>query len=82
MIAISSKQTSRRINQLGLNLQNRRALGALTLLPFPKDGLFAVQDIVDAQNRLVVEYSNASRGGRKDLLQNWDTLRGGALPQD
>jgi hypothetical protein len=54
--------------------QNRRTLGALTLLPFPKDGLFAVQDIVDAQNRPVVEYSNASRGGRKDLLQNWDTL--------
>jgi hypothetical protein len=54
--------------------QNSRALGALTLLPFPKDGLFKVQDVVDAQNRPVVEYSNASRGGPKNVLQNWDTL--------
>ena len=54
--------------------QNSRTLGALTLLPFPKDGLFKVQDVVDAQNRPVVEYSNASRGGPKNVLQNSDTL--------
>lgn len=54
--------------------QNGRALGALTLLPFPKDRLFKVQDVVDAQNRPVVEYSNASRGGPKNVLQNWDTF--------
>src|SRR5689334_16555540 len=54
--------------------QNHRALGALTLLPFPKDDLFKVQDVVDAQNRPVVEYSNDSRGGPKNVLQNSDTL--------
>jgi hypothetical protein len=54
--------------------QNSRALGALTLLPFPKDGLFKVQDVVDAQNRPVMEYSNASRRGPKNVLQNWDIL--------
>lgn len=54
--------------------QNSRALGALTLLPFPTDNLFKVQDVVDAQDRPVVEYSNASRGGPKDTLQNWDIL--------
>jgi hypothetical protein len=54
--------------------QNSQTLGALTLLPFPKDGLFKVQDVVDAQNRPVAEYSNASRGGPKNVLQNWDIL--------
>jgi hypothetical protein len=54
--------------------QNHRPLGALTLLPFPKDDLFKVQDVVDAQNRPVVEYSNDSRGGPKNVLQNSDTL--------
>jgi hypothetical protein len=54
--------------------QNHRALGALTLLPFPKDDLFKVHDVVDAQNHPVVEYSNDSRGGSKNVLQNSDTL--------
>ena len=54
--------------------QDGRALGALLLQPFPKDDLFKVQDVVDAQNRPVGEYSNASRGGPKNVLQNWDTL--------
>jgi hypothetical protein len=54
--------------------QNNRTLGALTLLPFPKDDLFKVQDVVDAQNRPVVEYSNDSRGGPKNVLQNSDSL--------
>ena len=54
--------------------QNHRTLGALTLPPFPKDDLFKVQDVVDAQNRPVVEYSNDSRGGPKNVLQNSDTL--------
>jgi hypothetical protein len=54
--------------------QNHRALGALTLLPFPKYDLFKVQDVVDAQDRPVVEYSNDSRGGAKNVLQNSDTL--------
>ncbi|MGH3428788.1 MAG: hypothetical protein ACRDQZ_14685, partial [Mycobacteriales bacterium] len=54
--------------------QNGRVLGALTLLPFPKDSLFKVQDVVDARNRPVEEYSNASRGGSKTVLQNWDIL--------
>ena len=54
--------------------QNGRSLGALTLQPFPKDGLFKIQDIMNAQNQPVVEYSNASRGGPKNVLQNWDIL--------
>jgi hypothetical protein len=54
--------------------QNHRPLGALALLPFPKDDLFKVQDVVDAQNRPVVEYSSDSRGGSKNVLQNSDTL--------
>lgn len=54
--------------------QEGRVLGALTLLPFPDDGLFKVRDVVDAQNRPVGEYANASRGGARNVLQNWDTL--------
>jgi hypothetical protein len=54
--------------------QNGRALGTLLLQPFPKDDLFKVQDVVDAQDRPVGEYSNASRGGPKNVLQNWDML--------
>jgi hypothetical protein len=54
--------------------QNRRVIGALTLLPFPKDDFIKVRDVVDAQNRPVVEYSNDSRGGPKNVLQNSDTL--------
>jgi hypothetical protein len=54
--------------------QDRRLLGGLTLLPFPNDGLFKVRELMDAQNRPVEEYSNASRGGAKNVLQNWDTL--------
>jgi hypothetical protein len=60
---------------VGIKLtKNGRALGALTLLPFPRDSLFKVQDVVNAQNRPVAEYSNASRGGPKNVLQNWDVL--------
>lgn len=54
--------------------QDGRPLGALTLQPFPQDDLFKVRDVVDAQNHPVVEYSNASRGGAKNVLQNWDNL--------
>jgi hypothetical protein len=54
--------------------QDGRPIGALTLLPFPEDGLFKVQDVVDARSRPVAEYSNSSRGGPKNVLQNWDTL--------
>lgn len=54
--------------------QDGRLLGALTLQPFPRDDLFKVRDVVDAQNHPVVAYSNASRGGAKNVLQNWDYL--------
>jgi hypothetical protein len=54
--------------------QDGRPIGALTLLPFPEDGLFKVQDVVDARSRPVAEYSNSGRGGPKNVLQNWDTL--------
>jgi hypothetical protein len=54
--------------------QDRRILGGLTLLPFPNDGLFKVREVVDAQNRPMEEYSNDSRGGAKNVLQNWDTF--------
>lgn len=48
--------------------QDGRLLGALTLQPFPGDDLSKVRDVVDAQNHPVVEYSNASRGGTKNVL--------------
>jgi hypothetical protein len=52
--------------------QNSRPIGALTLLPFPADGLFKVQDVVDSRSQPVGEYSNSTRGGPKNVLQNWD----------
>ena len=75
IITISFKWISRRIGQLASNL--RRITGPLErsrCYSFPKDDLFKVQDVVDTQNRPVVEYSNDSRGGSKNLLQNSDTL--------
>jgi hypothetical protein len=54
--------------------QDGRPLGALTLQPSPRDNLFKVRDVVDAQNHPVAEYSNASRGGTRNVLQNWDTM--------
>jgi hypothetical protein len=46
---------------------------ALTFIFFEDNALFRIVSVVDASCQ-PVEYKNASRGGQRDALQNWDYL--------
>lgn len=50
-----------------------RPVVALTFIIFEEDNLFKVGSVVDAACQ-PVEYANSSRGGARDVLQNWDSL--------
>lgn len=55
--------------------ENRETIGAMTFNVFPEDDLFKVDTIIDAQCQPITQFENASRGGNKAVLQNWDTLK-------
>jgi hypothetical protein len=47
-------------------------IGALTFRPLADNELFRLESLVDASCRPVDEVRNASRGGDRRVLQNWD----------
>jgi len=47
---------------------------ALTYIVFEEDNLIKISSVVDASCQ-PVEYINATRGGARDVLQNWDSLK-------
>jgi len=46
---------------------------AVTFIFFENNALFKIVSVVDASCQ-PVEYKNATRGGQRDALENWDTL--------
>ncbi len=51
-----------------------RPVVALTYIVFEEDNLIKISSVVDASCQ-PVEYFNSSRGGARDVLLNWDSLK-------
>ena len=49
-------------------------VGAVSFNFYPSDGLFKLDEVVDAQCKPMEQFRNQSRGGDKRVLQDWDTL--------
>jgi len=54
---------------------NNRSIGAIRFDFLPTNLIFKVESVVDARCKLIEDYSNITRGGDKNLLQNYDSLR-------
>ncbi len=50
-------------------------IGAMRFMLIPANSIFKVETVVDAACRPLEDYLNASRGGDKHVLQNWDSLK-------
>lgn len=50
-------------------------VGAMRIAFYPDNALFKIESVVDARCRPIDEYANVTRGGDKQVLQNWDTVR-------
>lgn len=71
---IAADQT--KAGTIGLRLtNNNRSIGATRFAFFPTSEIFKIEAIVDERCERIEEYSNTSRGGDKNVLQNYDTLR-------
>jgi hypothetical protein len=46
---------------------------AITYIYFEEDSLFKIGSVVDAACQ-PLEFANASRGGAREVLENWDSL--------
>lgn len=70
----SSNQNS--IGPFGIRLtQNGTMIGALSFLFFTDSRLFKITSVVDSSCQPVNEYSNATRGGDPNAIQNTDALK-------
>ena len=64
------------IGPMGIRLtQNGKMIAALSFLFFTDGHLFKITSAVDSNCQTVAEYSNASRGGDPNAIQNDDTLK-------
>lgn len=54
--------------------ENRQLMGAIKFSFFPTNNMFKVETVIDAGCQIIEEYKNASRGGDRHVLQNWDSL--------
>jgi hypothetical protein len=52
-----------------------RAVGALKVRFYPNNAIFKIESVVDSTCQPIEAYANATRGGDKHILQNWDDLR-------
>ena len=60
---------------IGIRLtQNGKMIAALSFLFFSDSQLFKITSMVDSKCQAVVDYSNWSRGGDRNALQDSDTL--------
>lgn len=55
--------------------ENRRPVGAVKFQFYLSSAIYKIDSVVDAQCRTAEDYRNASRGGDKHILQNWDDLQ-------
>ncbi len=55
--------------------ENGDAIGAMRIAFHPSNLLFKIESIVDGRCNRVEDYSNVTRGGDRNVLQNWDTVR-------
>ncbi len=64
------------VGPFGIRLtQNGKMIGALSFLFFTDSHLFKITSVVDSSCQAVTEYSNVTRGGDKNAIQNSDTLK-------
>jgi hypothetical protein len=54
---------------------NNRTIGAMRVAFSPTSEVFKIESVVDERCKTTEEYSNATQGGDKHVLQNYDTLR-------
>nr|CAA6828081.1 MAG: Unknown protein [uncultured Thiotrichaceae bacterium] len=73
MLVINSQQTKKKPFALLLR-DNRKLLGIITLNVFTENGMFKIASIVNSDCQEIGSFSNISRRGDKNTLQNWDTL--------
>jgi hypothetical protein len=55
--------------------QDGRLIGGLKVRFYPNNALFKIESVVDSSCRPIEDYANATRGGDKHILQNWDDLQ-------
>ncbi len=75
---ISSQDLSKKgfLDPIGIKLtQNGKMIAGLSFIFFTESQLFKITSVVDSNCQAVAEYSNASRGGDPNALQNYDTLK-------
>ena len=61
---------------IGIVFENNGSpVGGIIFKYFPDGQLFRVSSVVDANCTLIATYSNVSRGGDQNVLQNWDDLQ-------
>ena len=62
---------------IAIRLENlRRPIGGIRFSFFPNSGdIFKIDRIIDSKCQEIEGHKNISRGGDKNVLQNWDTLR-------
>lgn len=64
------------VGPFGIKLtQNGKMIGAISFLLFTDSNLFKIISVINSQCQSVAEYSNATRGGDRDAIQNYDTLK-------
>jgi hypothetical protein len=71
-VLLSAQQSKKEPSGLVL-LELGQPVVALSYFFFEEDALFKIGSLVDGACQ-PVEYTNGSRGGDKNVLQNWDTL--------
>ena len=55
--------------------ENRRPIGGLKFHFYLQNTIFKIESVVNSNCQPVEDYVNASRGGDKHILQNWDDLQ-------
>lgn len=55
--------------------ENRKLVGAVKFLFYLNNTMFKIESVVDSQCRPVSDFVNATRGGDKEVLQNYDDLQ-------
>ena len=61
---------------IAIHLQeNRQPIGGLKFHFYSNNTIFKIESVVGSKCQPVEEYANATRGGDKHILQNWDELQ-------
>jgi len=55
--------------------ENRQPLGAIKFQFYSGNNIFKIDSVIDSGCQPIEDYANATRGGDKNVLQNWDVLQ-------